>query len=73
MVTQIAIACTGVIAIWLTQDTNPKRRKWACIFGLCGQPFWFWSAWHAEQWGIFALCFLYTWSWLRGVRNNWLR
>lgn len=69
---QIAIACTGVIAIWLSQDVRPQWRKWACIFGLCAQPFWFWTTYHAEQWGIFAMCFLYTWSWLKGFRNNWL-
>jgi hypothetical protein len=71
-VEQIAIAFTGVIAIWLSQDTRQERRKFACIFGLIGQPFWFYAAYTAEQWGIFALCFLYTWSWLRGVKNNWL-
>jgi hypothetical protein len=27
----------------------------------------------AQQWGIFALCFLYTFSWVRGFRNNWMR
>lgn len=70
---QLAIALTGVVAIWLSQDMRQERRRFACIFGLIGQPFWFYAAYTAEQWGIFALCFLYTWSWLRGVRNNWLR
>jgi len=69
---QIAIALTGATAVWLSQDKRDSYRKWACIFGLVGQPFWFYSAWAAEQWGIFALCFLYTFSWWRGFRNNWL-
>ena len=72
MTAQLCIAFTGCVAIWLSQDTDPKRRRWACIFGLCGQPFWFYSAFTAAQWGIFAMCFLYSWSWLRGLRNNWL-
>ena len=56
---QIAIALTGVVAIWLSQDHRIQFRKWASIFGLIGQPFWFYSAYSAEQWGIFSLCFFY--------------
>jgi hypothetical protein len=73
MVDQIAIALTGATAIWLSQDERAEWRKWACIFGLCGQPFWFYSAWVAQQWGIFALSFLYTFAWMRGIRYHWLR
>lgn len=69
---QVAIAMTGVVAIWLSQDKRDSWRRWACIFGIVGQPFWFYSAYTAEQWGIFGLCFLYTYAWLKGVRNNWL-
>lgn len=72
MIEQIAIAFTGVTAIWLTQSKSAEARRYACLFGLAGQPFWFYSAWQAEQWGIFALCCMYTLSWARGVRNNWL-
>jgi hypothetical protein len=72
MIEQIAIALTGATAVWLSQDHRASWRKWACIFGVVGQPFWFYSAYQSEQWGIFALCFLYTYSWLRGVKNNWL-
>lgn len=70
---QIVIALTGVTAIWLSQSKNADWRRFACLFGLAGQPFWFWAAISAEQWGIFALCCLYTISWARGVLNNWVR
>lgn len=69
---QIAIALTGVTAVWLSQDARPEWRRWSSILGLIGQPFWFYATWKAEQWGIFALCFLYTYSWARGFRSNWL-
>ena len=26
-----------------------------------------------EQWGIFALCVLYTVSWLRGLKQHWIK
>lgn len=70
---QLAIMFTGVTAIWLSQDSDQNRRKYACLFGLAGQPFWFYSAYTAEQWGIFTLCFLYTWAWVKGFRNNWMK
>ncbi len=72
MIAQLALGLLGVIAIWLSQDARPDRRRFACLFGLAAQPFWFYAMWHAEQWGVFGLCFLYTWSWLKGVRTHWL-
>lgn len=72
MIGQIGIALFGVTAIWLSQSKEEGRRKYACLFGLAGQPFWFWAAWSAEQWGIFALCVLYTASWAKGFKLHWL-
>ena len=69
---QIGIALSGVIAVWLSQDERESWRRWACIFGMLGQPFWFYATWKAEQWGIFALCTLYTYAWARGVWTHWL-
>ena len=72
MIAQLAIAATGVTAIWLSQSKSEQARRFACLFGLAAQPFWFYATWLAEQWGIFAMCFLYTASWLRGFRTHWL-
>jgi hypothetical protein len=69
---QIGIALSGAIAVWLTQDQRESWRRWACIFGVLGQPFWFYAAWSAEQWGIFALCLLYSYAWARGLWTHWL-
>ncbi len=70
---QVAIAVTGVTAVWLSQDKRDAWRRYACLFGMAGQPFWFVATWKAGQWGIFALCMLYTLSWGRGVWNNWIK
>lgn len=70
---QIAIALTGVVAIWLSQQSKEEWKKYACIFGILGQPFWFYSAYQAEQWGIFILCFFYAYSWGTGFYNNWVK
>ena len=73
MIEQIGIAVFGLLAVFLSQDSRESWRRWACIFGLLGQPFWFYATWKAAQWGIFALSFLYAFSWARGFYNFWLR
>lgn len=73
ILTQIGIALCGVTAVYLSQDVRLSRRRWASIFGLCGQPFWILETIHAQQWGILALCVLYTWSWARGFHAHWLK
>jgi hypothetical protein len=69
---QLGILVTGVVAVWLTQHKRESWRRWACIFGLLGQPFWFYAAWKAEQWGIIAISMLYTYAWARGIWTYWL-
>ena len=73
MTAQIAIAFLGVTAIFLSQSADARKRRFACLFGLAGQPFWFYSSFTAEQWGIFVLCFFYTAAWASGVKSNWFK
>lgn len=73
MIAQIGIAVFGVIAVWLSQAPNESQRRYACLFGMASQPFWFYSTYSAEQWGIFGLCVLYAASWLRGFHQHWLK
>ena len=70
---QILIAFTGVIAMFLTQQSNEGVKKFACLFGIAGQPFWFYSAYTNEQWGILMLCMFYSYSWCLGVYYNWIK
>lgn len=69
---QIAIALFGALAAWLSQARTDNLRRWACIFGMLGQPFWFYAAWQAQQWGIFAVCVMYAGAWVRGLWVYWL-
>lgn len=70
---QVAIPILGALAAWCSQERRPAVQRWACLFGLIGQPFWFWASWHAEQWGIFAVSVIYLMAWLRGLWVFWLR
>lgn len=73
MIVQTLIMITGFFAVWLSQDARPHYRKYACLFGLAGQPFWFYTTYVEEQWGIFALSFIYTIAWGRGVFVHWFK
>jgi len=72
MIAQLAIAVFGVTAIWLSQASSLKSRKWAPVYGLAGQPFWIYATFSAEQWGIFVLSMFYTVAWMRGIKNHWI-
>ena len=62
MMERLTIGATGVTSIWLTQSSSAERRRYACLFGICAQPFWFYSTYQAQQLGIFILCGFYTWA-----------
>jgi hypothetical protein len=71
MMVQLFIAVTELIAIWLLQDKRENHRKFAPIFGLLGQPFWFYASYIADQWGAFILCFFFTAAWIKGLKDYW--
>ncbi|WP_373785430.1 hypothetical protein [Delftia acidovorans] len=69
---QIAIALLGTLAAWLSQARGEGSRKWALVFGIVGQPFWFYASWQTEQWGIFAVSIIYAGAWARGLWVYWI-
>lgn len=72
LIDQVVIAVCGVASAFLSQAKNFEPRRYACLFGLFSEPFWMYSTWHAEQWGIFLLAWLYTWAWGRGLWLYWI-
>lgn len=69
---QIALGLLGVTAIRLSQHHEPKYQKLSPIFGLCGQPFWFYATYQKELWIMFLLCMLYTYAWWKGFKRWYL-
>src|SRR5262245_17370760 len=55
---------------WVTPDEIARDYP---HFGVLAQPFWFYAAWKAGQWGIFAMCTLYSYAWARGLWTHWLK
>ena len=70
---QLIIAVTGMVAIYLTQQSNEGIKKYAPILGLAGQPFWYCTTLLNEQYGIFVLTLGYTYLWGLGFYNNWIK
>ena len=71
MLAQTIIVTCGVASVWLSQSPAVQSRRWAPLIGLGAQPFWMWETWHAQQYGIFALSFVYAVGWMRGIRTYW--
>ncbi len=65
LISQIAIFVLGSMAIFLVAN----KIKWGFVLGLLSQPFWFYTAYHNEQWGMFLLCGIYTVNWSLGIWN----
>lgn len=72
MIEQFIIAVTGLSAVWFSQSSDPSKHRYACLWGLAGEPFWFYSAWKADQWGIMVLAIVYALGWSRGFYNYWI-
>lgn len=70
-IAQIGLTIFGCAAIWFV-GRKESWRRWGFIFGMLSQPFWFYTAWKHEQWGIFILCLWYTYSWGQGIWNFWV-
>lgn len=70
---QIAIALTGAVAVFLTQSQSANLRRFACLFGIVGQPFWFMAAWKAQQMGVLFVSVLYALAWAKGVHTHWIK
>lgn len=73
MIDQIVIGVTGIISITITQLPYDKPKKYAPVIGLLSQPFWFYSSYTTELWGVFFLSFGYTAAWCLGFYNHWIR
>lgn len=69
---QLMILIFGCSAIWLVARKENWKR-WGYILGLIGQPFWFYTSITNKQWAIVALTVFYTYSWVMGIYNYWIK
>jgi hypothetical protein len=70
IVSQVMIAICGISSCWLTAT---DRAKYACVWGLCAEPFWIYTSINNKQWGILVLAFVYAYMWSYGIYYHWFR
>lgn len=68
---QLWIVLTGVFAVFLTQCA-PRLQRFACLFGMAGQPAWIYAALQSRQLGVLIVSALYTLAWGKGIWTHWL-
>lgn len=68
---QFLIAFTGITALLLLDAQSIRFKEWAGFVGLIGQPFWMYTAYQNDQWGIFVLSIIYALVWIRSIRKYW--
>jgi hypothetical protein len=64
---QIWLPITGLPTIYFTS----KKSKFAPLFGLLGQPAWFYCTIYTKQWGMFALNVAYAAMWVLTAYRWW--
>lgn len=72
-VSQAMIIICGILTAWLSQDPKFENRRWSSIAGLIVQPFWFYSTYMNDQWGMFAVSFVFLVAYMRGFWECWIK
>ena len=63
IIVQAAIFILGTLAIVLVA----KKNKWGFVAGFFSQPFWIITSYKNQQWGVFLVSIIYTFSWAFGI------
>ena len=69
---QTGIVILSCISAWLISSKG-SWNKWGFVVGLASEPFWFYTTYTHEQWGLFAICFFFTWTHARGARRGFTK
>ena len=73
LVCNVMIVVTGVPAIYCVNlDVGHKFRRYGCIFGCIGIPFWFGLSIMTQNHGLTVINVAYSISWILGFYNNWI-
>jgi len=73
IIIQVVLAIISLLPIALSQVKSPKIRRYDCIAGLIGQPFWFSYGWYIEAWSLCFLGVIYFGVFAYGFHTKWLK
>lgn len=69
---QACIFTTGLAGVYLSQSKSANKRKFACFFGMAGQPFWLYASINSEQYAIALMSIVYFAVWAKGFKTHWI-
>ena len=69
-VDQLFILVLGVGGVALAMSPSRQLQAYGVLVVLCAQPFWFYSAYTAGQWGVVLLAFWFTFCHAKGIWNH---
>lgn len=58
-------------SIWLMTAKDRRVQLGGCIIALLGQPFWLYTTWVNDQWGMFVLALIFVLSFAKGIWIRW--
>ena len=69
---QFFILFFSAAAIWFV-GRKESWSRWGYIFGIISQPFWLYATFMDQQWGMFTLSLVFSYSWSQGIYNYWIK
>lgn len=72
VVSQLWVTIFGVTALWMAQSRQERWRAAAVLFGLLGQPGWYFQLVIHGQWFMLPAFVAYTACWVRGFWIHWM-
>ena len=69
---QIWIILFSASSIWFLSRLEHWKR-WGYILGLISEPAWFYTSISKEQYGVTLLCIWYTYAFVQGIYNYWIK
>lgn len=70
--TQLGLAFFGLAALWMATSGNALAQRWACVVGICGQPFWLAFAAQKDSWALGLIAAAYTFVYAHRIGAHFL-
>lgn len=72
VVSQVVVLVSCIVGTWLL-GRKESWMRWGYIACFVAQPFWLYSTFVHQTWGMFALNFWTTYTWGQGIWNYWIK
>ncbi len=71
MLNQYLVSAIQISSMIVTYWPGVNLRRWGSIIGLCAQPFWVWTIYTGELWGLIPLAPAFTAAYTWAIWTSW--